>query len=304
MVGLALAGMLVGRLTAAALAWRIEPNVWMAGLGVTLLSLIDWARSTTPPLAFLCSPPSGITGIEGVGISISLCGIGFEISKLLSISLSITLLAFRWCDLGRELLAPLSASLCDACDAPRPPPPLASPPEPGRSIEAILFRVPPFLSPSASTLARGVLLGLCGFCDGSSSGGAGAGLVGPSEVLTSFADSSTEVHVVAASTGLLINGRAVHPGFKGGRVGAASSKLVVVVVVVVVVVEVVGGGVGLSNEARDGLLFGWIGLMLVLIATVGMVGGGGAGLVGSRLFACFLIGVIVKPLNWPNKLLL
>lgn len=103
--------------------------------------------------------------------------------------------------------------------------------------------------------------------------------------------------MVAASTGLLISGRAVHPGFKGGRMGGggegASSKLVV-------------GGSRMQVDARDGLLLLLgIGLMLVLMATVGMVGGGGAGLVGSaRLFAWLLIGVIVKPLNWPNKLLL
>lgn len=38
-VGLVLAGMLVGLLMG--VVWRIEPNVWTVGLGVTLLSLID-----------------------------------------------------------------------------------------------------------------------------------------------------------------------------------------------------------------------------------------------------------------------
>lgn len=104
-------------------------------------------------------------------------------------------------------------------------------------------------------------------------GGAGAGLVGPSivdllEILG--ATSSTDVHVVAANTGLLIRGRAVHPGFSGGRIGAVdctSLKLVV----------------ELSSELRAALHLGTV-LMLVLIATVGIVGGGGAGLVGSGLF--------------------
>ena len=101
---------------------------------------------------------------------------------------------------------------------------------------------------------------------------------------------STEVQVVAASTGLLIRGRAVHPGFSGGKVGAvaeASLKL----------------DVEFKREFRGGLLFGSA-LMLVFIATVGIVGGGGAGLLGSGLFGWLLIGVIVKPLNWPNRLLL
>lgn len=97
--------------------------------------------------------------------------------------------------------------------------------------------------------------------------------------------------MVAASTGLLIRGRAVHPGFNGGSVGAVDDDTSLKLVV------------ELSNELRAGLLFGSV-LMLVLMATVGMVGGGGAGLLGSGLFGRLLIGVIVKPLNWPNKLLL
>lgn len=101
---------------------------------------------------------------------------------------------------------------------------------------------------------------------------------------------STEVQVVAARTGLLIKGRAVHPGFNGGRVGAVEDSLLKLDVV-------------FSSEFRGGLLFGRV-LMLVLIATVGIVGGGGAGLLGSLPFDWLLIGVIENPLNWPNRLLL
>lgn len=80
---------------------------------------------------------------------------------------------------------------------------------------------------------------------------------------------STEVQVVAASTGLLIKGRAVQPGFKGGKVGATDASLKLDVV--------------FNKELLDGLFFGRV-LMLVLMATVGIVGGGGAGLFGSGVF--------------------
>lgn len=143
-------------------------------------------------------------------------------------------------------------------------------PEPGRNIDAIRLRVLPlsgFLSGSGNiTFVKGVLLGLCGFAGVVEAvvGGAGAGRVGILE-----ATSSTDVQVVAANTGLLINGRAVDPGFNGGNIGAVDASL--------------------TLELNRLLLCGTLHLCMldlitfVFIATVGIHpgGGGGADFVGS-----------------------
>lgn len=147
-------------------------------------------------------------------------------------------------------------------------------PEPGSNIDAIRLSVLPFsgfFSGSGSiTFIKGVLLGLCGFAGGVEViGGAGAGRVGTSGagLVGTLATSSTDVQVVAASTGLLINGRAVEPGFNGGNIGA---------------VEL--GSLELNRLFLCGILhFCIFGLTtFVFIATVGIhPGGGGAGFVGS-----------------------
>lgn len=79
-----------------------------------------------------------------------------------------------------------------------------------------------------------------------------------------FAINSSEVQVVVARTGLLIKGLAVLPGLSGGNAGA-----------------IVGTLTGGLESADRKLLILCSGLMLVLIATVGTVGGSGAGFVGS-----------------------
>jgi len=150
-------------------------------------------------------------------------------------------------------------------------------PEPGRNIDAIRLSVLPlsgFFSGSGNTtFVKGVLLGLCGFAGAVEPvvGGAGAGRMGTSGaglVGTLVATSSTDVQVVAANTGLLINGRAVDPGFNGGNMGAAAS---------------------LTSELNRVLFCDTLHLCIfdlitfVLIATVGIHpgGGGGADFVGS-----------------------
>jgi len=146
-------------------------------------------------------------------------------------------------------------------------------PEPGRNIDAIRLSVLPFsnfFSGSGSiTFVKGVLLGLCGFTEGAEVGGGGAGRIGTSGagLVGTLDTNSTDVQVVAASTGLLINGRAVEPGFSGGNIGA---------------VEL--GSLELNRLLLcDTLHFCMFALAIfVFIATVGIhPGGGGAGFVGS-----------------------
>jgi hypothetical protein len=147
-------------------------------------------------------------------------------------------------------------------------------PEPGRNIDAIRLSVLPFsdfFSGSGRiTFVRGVLLGLCGFAGGAEvDGGGGAERIGTSGagLVGTLVTNSTDVQVVAANTGLLINGRAVEPGFSGGNIGAIEFE---------------------SLEFNRLFFCGTLHLCIlglttfVFIATVGIhPGGGGAGFVGS-----------------------
>jgi hypothetical protein len=147
-------------------------------------------------------------------------------------------------------------------------------PEAGRNIDAMRLSVLPFsifFSGSGRiTFVRGVLLGLCGFAGAGMIDGAGVGRVGTSGagLVGTLATNSTDVQVVAASTGLLINGRAVDPGFGGGNAGVA---------------ELVSLMLELNRLLLCGRLHFCTGFAtFVFIATVGIQpGGGGAGFVGS-----------------------